>query len=222
MNTLLFILIVGISFGSLYLFNKFLNKEGLFIWIIIANIISYISSFKIINILNFPMMASIPINITIFAAIFILIENYNIKDAKKGCNIILISSLMTIIFIFITISYSPSINDNISINFYNIFINNYILFLSYPIISYLSFRFAIKSYDTLKREYKTLTISNMLTIILFGLIETIGLSFSLINNIDIKTIIIIIFTNYFVKLLLAACSVIFMSYLTVKKVKEWI
>ncbi len=221
MNALLFILIIIISFSSLYLFNKFLNKEGLYLWIIIASIISYISSFKIINIFNYPMIASIPIYITIFISVFLLIENYSIKDAKKGCVISLISSIMTTIFLFISISYSPSMNDNISINLYNVFIKNYILYLSYPIILYLSLYFSIKSYELLKKEYKSLIISNMMTLILLGLIDTILISFSLINNIDIKTIIIIIFTNYFLKLIISMIGTLFMSYLTVKKkVKE--
>ena len=83
MNELLFLVTIIVCMTGIIAFYKYLGHDGLYLWIIIATIFSFIASFRTMPLCNFNVNGAFPILSSIYICIFILIEKYNKKETKK-------------------------------------------------------------------------------------------------------------------------------------------
>ena len=87
----------------LYLLKKLLGNLGLKILFILMAITSFILTFKYITLGNLNVNANCITYITMFSAIYLLLENDEEKETKKLININFISCVFCLILLYIMI-----------------------------------------------------------------------------------------------------------------------
>lgn len=222
MNILIYFCILIITTISIYLLNKFLNKQGLTIALITMNIISLITSFKYITLSTINLNANSITYIAMFTTIYILIENYSVKETKKIINQNFIITIFTSILLFLMSYHTQSITDTISINMKNVFITNYRVLITYPITTLLSNYILITLYQKMKTLYDLPFITTVTTYLVVGLISTLTYHLgSYLNILTIKTIIKLSLSTYMISLIITIIYSLIMPIFNKKKVKQW-
>lgn len=222
MNILIYFCILIITIIPIYLLNKSLNKQGLTIALITMNIISLITSFKYITLSTINLNANSITYIAMFTTIYILIENYSVKETKKIINQNFIITIFTSILLFLMSYHTQSITDTISINMKNVFITNYRVLITYPITTLLSNYILITLYQKMKTLYDLPFITTVTTYLVVGLISNLTYHLgSYLNILTIKTIIKLSLSTYMISLIITIIYSLIMPIFNKKKVKQW-
>lgn len=218
MNILIYICILILVTIYIHLMKKLLNNQGLLISLFTLNILSFILSFKLIKISNFSIIPNSITYISIYTIIYLLLEKCKKKEVKKIIYINLISNLIIGILLYIMSYYTQSIMDTTGINMTNVFIKNYRLLISYPIITYISQYLTIPTYLKIKEIYDNKFISTSTTYICIGLVDIILYTLiSYYNVYDTKLLIEIILSTYMIRLILTVIHSIYLIIVTSKK-----
>lgn len=221
MNILIYFCILIITIIPIYLLNKSLNKQGLTIALITMNIISLITSFKYITLSTINLNANSITYIAMFTTIYILIENYSVKETKKIINQNFIITIFTSILLFLMSYHTQSITDTISINMKNVFITNYRVLITYPITTLLSNYILITLYQKMKTLYDLPFITTVTTYLVVGLISNLTYHLgSYLNILTIKTIIKLSLSTYMISLIITIIYSLIMPIFNKKKVKQ--
>ena len=216
---LILMLILGIFF--IFVSQYIFEKNGIIYIYIIYNIISFILSFKMIEILKIDLNASIVIYLLFNCLSYIIIEKINIKEYKNLISQIFIINIIISIILFVSSLYIGSINDINFVNMKKIFIDNYKILISYPIITSINQLTTLLIYNNISDITKDTNTKIILTNLTTLMIETILFCiFSYIFNIGLVKMIIIIISNYLFKVLISLIYTPFISYLIkLRKVK---
>ncbi|MDO5569826.1 MAG: VUT family protein [bacterium] len=175
MNELLFFISFVICAFTLFFCYKFLGKRGLYGYIALASMLGFITSFRIAPISKFNTLISIPIYISIFIAIYVLIEKENKKAVYTGVNLAFATSVLFAGLLLILIYYVPLVTNILSIDITTVFQERLRLVAIYPIVLYGSLSASVYFYNLLKRNYKSMFISAILTCVLIQLLDTLVL-----------------------------------------------
>lgn len=221
MNILIYLCILIISLITIYFFNKFLNKLGLTIALITTNIIALITSFKYITLTTININASAIPYITMFTIIYILIEDYQIKETRKIINLNFIITIFTSILLFLMSYHTQSITDSISINMKNVFITNYRILITYPLSTLLSNHLLILLYQKMKTLYNLPFITTVTTYLVVGLISNLTYHLgSYLNIFNLKTIIELSLSTYMISLIITVIYSLILPKIYKEKVKK--
>lgn len=219
MNGLICLCILIISIFSIYILKKLLGKLGLTITVIEMNIISFLLAFKYITLSTINLNANSITYITMFTALYLLLESTDKKEVKKVVNLNFIISVFTAIMLFIMSYYTQSLTDTISVNMKNVFLNNYKILLAYPITTFLSNYILIGTYEKIKNLYDNMFISTRITYLLIGVIEGIIYTFLVYYQmLPIKIIIKILLSSYMIRLIITVIYSLILTLLYKKKV----
>lgn len=82
MSEFVFLLLVGICIGFIYIVHKYFSKSEFYLLGIIYTIISFLMSFKLINIFGMDVNPSIIFTSGIFMIIYYFINRYDVKEYK--------------------------------------------------------------------------------------------------------------------------------------------
>lgn len=203
MNLILLIVAVIISLFITFITNKYMGKLGIIALYTISNLVTFILSFKLINISNLNFISNTLVYVMMLTMLYLLLERKETSEAKKIINFTFFINIFSSIMLYITSSYTQSLTDTIGINMTNVFINNYRMLLAYPISQFVSQKILIYVYDRIKKIYDNLFISTVTTYLLIGLIEI--LLFSIVAYYNIlrnKVIIEIILSTYMIRLII--------------------
>ena len=159
-----------------------------------------------------------------FTSLYLLLESTNKEEVKKITNMNFILTTFSSLLLYIMSYYVQSLNDTVSVNMKNVFINNSIILIVFPITTLISNYLLIWMYKKIRSLYDIPFITTVTTYLLIGLIEAI-LYFTSINlvdirNIDIKIIIKLLLSSYMIRLIITIIYSIFLTLLTRKKVKK--
>lgn len=219
---LILMLILGIFFIfiSLYLFEK----NGITYTYLIYNILSFLLSFKILEVLKININANIIISSLFTSLTYLFIEKMTVKEYKNILKQTFILNITISLLLLITTIYIGAVNDNNSVNITNIFTTNYKILISYPIITLINQSVILLIYNNISDVTTNNNIRIMLTNLTTLMLETILFSvFSYIFELDITHLLLIIISNYLLKVLITSIYTPFISYLLKqKKVKLWI
>ena len=171
MNLILLIVAVIISLFITFITNKYMGKLGIIALYTISNLVTFILSFKLINISNLNFISNTLVYVMMLTMLYLLLERKETSEAKKIINFTFFINIFSSIMLYITSSYTQSLTDTIGINMTNVFINNYRMLLAYPISQFVSQKILIYVYDRIKKIYDNLFISTVTTYLLIGLIE---------------------------------------------------
>lgn len=221
MSELAFLLLIAICLGLIYLVHRYFGKEQFYIIDIIYSVVSFIMSFKIVEIFGVNVNANIIFNSGLFLMLYYFVNRYNEKESRKFIITNLICCLMCVLFLIVTAFMMPSVYDKMSIFYQRLLFDNIPLLVLYPISLTVSMFLGEYCFKELKKEDKNRTIKTILTI--FGIVFVdviVFVYFSYAFIIRFDTAIKIAIDNYLVKICIMVVSILIMNKLfMVRKVK---
>ena len=219
MNVIICLLMLLICIITLSLFKKILGELGIKIVFILMSITSFLLTFKYINIWEFNINENFVTYITMFSALYLLLENKDKKETKKIINLNFLLNILCSVIIYISTYHTQSLTDTVGINMKNVFRGIPIILISFPIITLLANYSLTIMYKKIKSLYDNLFITTVTTFLLIGIIE--GVLYTLIsyyNILTLKIIIELILSTYMIKLILTVIYSIILMKITKKKV----
>ena len=204
------IIITGMLLLTMY---HFYEKKGLYIFLIIVTILSYLTSFGVSTIIGTDINTSILFFPYILLTEYLIISKYPKEKHNKLKNYISLTTLITLITLLIICIYNPIETSIHSLDLKKIFLDNYIILWVYPLSIVLTIILSEKIIPYLKKIYNNKFITQILIYVILSPISLITM-FAYSPLIAIKT--------YMLGLILTAINVPLINYiLTKKKVTEW-
>lgn len=224
MDIMLIVLMIALSVFFIFVFNFMLEKNGIKNIYLIYNIMSFLLSFKILEIFQININANIVISSLFTSLTYLMIEKSTPKEYKEIIKQTLTINIIVSILILIITLYIGTINDTISVNMNNIFKENYKILISYPIITAINQIFILLIYNNIKdNKMNTITriiITNLNVLMVESILFIVA---SYIFKVEFINILVLIISNYLIKVLITLIYTPFINYLiNQKKVKLWI
>ena len=197
---------------------NYLDKKGLYIMLIIMTIVSYLLSFKVLNIWGLSVNANVITTISILEIVYLLIEKETKKNHYNYLFLTIFCLIATAFAILTTSSYIPSINDTLSTNMKGLFIDNYQILIIFPLLLIITEIISPQIYLTLNQIYQNKIISINLIYMVLGLLNSLIFSFiayasdpSFLSKLNIAL------ATYFIGLIISILYTPIFNYLTSKK-----
>ena len=218
MSEIIFLIITIISMITIPLAYNYLDKKGLYIMLIIMTIVSYLLSFKVLNIWGLSVNANVITTISILEIVYLLIEKETKKNHYNYLFLTIFCLIATAFAILTTSSYIPSINDTLSTNMKGLFIDNYQILIIFPLLLIITEIISHPIYLTLNQIYQNKIISINLIYMVLGLLNSLIFSFiayasdpSFLSKLNIAL------ATYFIGLIISILYTPIFNYLTSKK-----
>lgn len=206
MNSILIILELIITVVLIILLYKKQKQEGLYLYIILAYMLSILISIKNIEILTIEIPLGIILTTSIYLANNILVQEKGLESTKKVTKLLLLCSITIISIVTLTSSLNSIM---LPTNTYSLmFINKIRSAVITAICPIIMINLTAIFYYQLKREKNNILLNNILTIIVMFFIDsTIFSTLSFILLIPINEIFITIAFIYTLKLLYGLITV---------------
>lgn len=209
-NIYLIILEVLICYISLIFLYKKYKTDGIYVYGIIATLLSCIMSLKQIDIINISVPLGFGLTTSLIIGGNILTQKHGIESIKTYLILILITSLISCSFLNLTGLMKESdyiIFANKSYN--SIFKYNLRVYLALIISLIISIYFESKLYYSLKRYQNKIVLSNILSIIIIELLDNIlFVLIAYLFKYEIINIVLCIIIRYMIKVLIGILGTI--------------
>ena len=218
MNELLFIIIILLTLLTIFCLSKLYGKQGLTYSLIVLDIISFILSFKIIEVFRLNINLGIVTYISTLSIIYIYTIKYGSKETKKNEKICLYTNII-IAFLLLIMNYIiPAITETISINIQGTFEYNYKILIIFPIIMFLSQYLITKVYIFVSEIQSNIPICIILTYIITALVYIIIFYIlCYIKVLSISDSLYIGLSTYIVGLIITIINIVFINYIVNSK-----
>lgn len=217
------LIVLMMTLGIFFVFTSFYlqEKNGILNIYLIYNIIAFLLSFKILEILQINISANIVISSLFTSLTYFIIEKTNIKEYKTIIKQTFTINVIISIILLISSFYIGTIEDINSVNMKNIFLDNYKILISYPIITFINQVLILLIYNIINDIKQPTNIKIILTNLTVLMIESILFYISsYIFNIKISSLFFLIVSNYLIKVVITSIYTPFISYIIKsKKVK---
>jgi uncharacterized integral membrane protein (TIGR00697 family) len=220
MNELIWFIVLILSFGGVLLFYKLFGKVGLFIWLVVTVIVANIQAVKLVNLFGMETALGTIVYSTSFLVINILTEKYGKKEAFRGILIGFMAMCTMIIFMGLSLLYTPSANDFANDSLKQIFAINLRITLG-SIIAYLISQYCnTLLYQRLKKKFddKTWLTSGISTVICQLIDTVIFLSIAFIGVYSSNVLVNLFIARYVFKFVITIATSPLM--IVTKKIKE--
>lgn len=221
MNIGIFLLLMAICLGLVYLVHKYFGKEQFYLLGIIYSIVSFMMSFKIIDVLGVSVNANIIFSSGLLLMLYYFVNRYNEKESRRFIFTIVGSSLLCMCFFMLTGFMVPSIYDKMSVFYQSLVLDNLAIVILYPVSLIVTMFLSEYCFKELKKEEKKRTIKTIFTI--FGIMfidAAIFIYFSYAFIIRFDTAMEIAIDNYLVKVGIMIIYILIVNKLfMVRKVK---
>ena len=222
MNIVVFILLMIICIGSVYIVHKYFGKSEFYLLAVIYSIMSFLMSFKMINIFGININCSIIFESGILTILYYFINRYSANEVKKYFITIVVSTVVCELFLITTSFIVPSIYDKMSTFYEDLITTSTAIFVFYPIsliISLVLSGYAFKEIKSIKENKLVKMIIILIGIMFIDTLLFIYFSYAFIIRFD--TSLIITLDNYIIRVLVMVTFILITSrLLRVKKVKE--
>jgi len=212
---------MAICLGLVYIVHKYFGKEQFYLLGIIYSIVSFIMSFKIVEILGININANVIFSSGLLLILYYFVNRYNEKESRKFIFTTVICSLICMSFLMITAFMIPSIYDKMSIFYQSLLLDNLAIVILYPVSLIATMFLSEYCFRELKKEERKKDIKTILTI--FGIMfidVAIFIYFSYAFIIRYDTAIEIAIDNYLVKVgIMIIYTLIVNKLFMVRKVK---
>lgn len=221
-NEILWILTLMLSFLLIIFCYKYFGKSGLFLWVVVATIVSNIQTVKVVELFGIETSLGTILYGSTFLATDILNYKYGVKESRKTIIYGFLAMIILTLFMAICLIYTPSANDFAQESLTTIFSIN----IRITIASLLGFGVSqfIDSwlFDKLQKKYNKIWLSNNFSTMFCQVIDTI--IFCLITyygTMDFSIILEIMISMYILKFVIALFDTPFMYLaMKIKKVKN--
>lgn len=174
MNLLLLIIEVIVSYILLLFVYKKYKEEGIYIWIVVALLISSLMSIKSIDINNINIALGLGVSSSIYIANNILIQKKGTEYVKNIITILFIFSIIFICLVILSSGLMSSEYNNVTSLIYDSIIFTNIKFIVANIVSIIIGVYINNYiYYQLRKIKNKLWISNILSSLIFTFVETI-------------------------------------------------
>lgn len=219
MDLVLLIVLMVLCLAFMILITYFNEKKSVIYSYIMCNIINYILSFKIINVFGLNINANVITSVIFILMTYLIIEKTNVKEYKKIIFQVLNINIIIAIFLFITSIYIGAVNDTYMIDIKNVFLSNYKILLSYPFVTIITELILFIIYKNTYEDNINANLRIILTNLNALMCDTFIFNiFGYIFSISYKEVILLIITNYLIKVLLTSLISPLITYLFGKKV----
>lgn len=164
MNIVVFLLLMAVCIGFIYLVHKYFGKNEFYLLTIIYSVLSFLMSFKLINIFGVNINSSIIFSSGILMILYYFINRYGNKEKKKFIMTVFISTFICGCFLMLSSFMIPSLYDTNSF-YQNMILDNLAIVIIYPISLIITLLLCSYSFEQLKLENKNKHIKMILTII---------------------------------------------------------
>lgn len=222
MNELLWFLTLILSFISIILCYKYLGKNGLFLWIIVATLVSNIQTVKTVELFGLETSLGTILYGSTFLATDILNYKYGLKESRKTITYGFLSMIIMTIFMIICLLYQPSVNDFSQESLSIIFSFNIRITIASLVGFCVSQFMDTLIFHKLQKKHKKLWLSNNVSTMFCQIVDTV--IFTLITyagTMNLNAIIEIMISMYIFKFFVALLDTPFMYLASkIKKVYE--
>lgn len=221
MGIVIFLLLVCICLGLIYIVHKYFDKHEFYILAIIYSILSFIMSFKLVNIFGIDINLGIIFSSGLLVILYYFVNRYGKGEDKKLITTIGISTLLFGIVLILNTLIVPSLNDKNSIIYQDLIFSNMPILILYPISLVGTLLLGNYTFNELKKENNKRIIKTILTIIgiLFADVF-VFMYFSYAFIIRFDTSMMITLGNYLVKTVITVVYILIINKIFgVKKVK---
>lgn len=211
MNELLWFLTLILSFTSIILCYKYLGKNGLFLWIIVATLVSNIQTVKTVELFGLETSLGTILYGSTFLATDILNYKYGLKESRKTITYGFLSMIIMTIFMIICLLYQPSVNDFSQESLSIIFSFNIRITIASLVGFCVSQFMDTLIFHKLQKKYKKLWLSNNASTMFCQIVDTV--IFTLITyagTMNFNAIIEIMISMYIFKFFVALLDTPFM------------
>lgn len=205
MGFIVFILLIGVCIGFIYIVHKYFDKFEFNLLIIIYSILSFLMSFKTISIFGIDINGSIIFTSGLLSILYYYINRYSEKEYKRFIILNTICNFACIICLLLMAFVVPSINDISLVTYQRLVFDNLPILILYPLSSIITLFLSSYCFNELRKEDNKKLIKTIFTLIGIVFIDTfIYIYFTYtflfrfdvampiaINNYIIKTIIVI-------------------------------
>lgn len=216
------IIMILLMILTIFCLYKMYDKRGLYFSLVIINIIAFIFSFKVAEVLKLNINLGIVPFVGMMTILFMFILKYGIGEQKNLVKITLCSNIIIALLLIIMNYFVPATTETISINMQGTFEYNYKILIVYPIIICISQIATLKLYELLNQIQDNPLISILLTYIITGIIYTIIFyTISYINILEIAHSVFLGISSYIIGLVISVIHITFIYFLYKKKVIKW-
>ena len=221
MEVMLIILMIALGIFFILVSQYLIEKNGIINIYLIYNIASFLLSFKIMEVMKININANIVLSSLFTSLTYLIIDKTNIKEYKKVIKQTLTINIIISIVLLISTLYIGTINDINSVNMQNIFLKNYKILIGFPIITLINQILILLVYNEIKETIENTNTKIILTNLTILMVETILFSISsYIFNIKLPHLLVLIISNYLIKVIITSIYTPFISHLiNQKKVK---
>lgn len=221
MSILVFVLLICICLGLIYIVHKYYGKNEFYILAIIYSVLSFIMSFKLVKIWGIDINLGIIFSSGLIAILYYFINRYGKGEDKKLITLMGVSTLLFGIILLLNSFIVPSLSDSNSIMYQELIFDNMPILILYPISLIGTMILSRYTFGELKNEDSKKLIKTIFTII--GLLFAdvfVFIYFSYAFIIRFDTSMMITLGNYLVKCVISVGLVLIVNRLfEVKKVK---
>lgn len=221
MSIVIFLLLISICLGLIYLVHKYFGKSEFYILAIIYSILSFIMSFKLVNIFGVDINLSIIFSSGLLVILYYFINRYGKGEDKKLITTIGISTILFGIILILNTIIVPSLSDKNSIIYQSLIFDNIPILILYPISLIGTLIFSSYIFNELKKEDSYRLVKTLLTVVGIVFADVfIFIYFSYAFIIKFDTSIMIALGNYLFKTIITIMYILIINKIfDVKKVK---
>lgn len=222
MNEILWFITLVLSFTLLLVCYKFMGKQGLFMWNIIATLVTNIQTVKIVNLFGLETTLGNILYCSTFLSTNIINLKYGMKAANKATLYSFVSMILMTLFMGIALLYNPSSSDFASDSLEVIFSLNIRITLASLLAFALSHVNVTALFNKFQKGKNISKFSHVLSTIISQLIDTIVfVSIAYFGLISLETLIRLMLSMYIFKFIVVLCDSPFMYVANkIQKVRE--
>lgn len=222
MSEFIFIILLAISIGLIYIAHKYFGKDELYLLSIIYVVVSLIMSFKIIDVFGIDINSNICVYLGLISLIYYFTNRYSIEESKRLFFIIIITSIVSSIILILAGLYVPSIYDLFGSSYNNLILNNGLIIVLHSGCLILSSLLCFYCFNLLKLEKGKRFFKYVITIVGLLFIDSFLFSyFGYAFTIDFTIALRISINNYLVRVIVMIFYLLLIDKIfKVKKVRE--
>ena len=209
-NIVLTFIEIVICYVSLYYLEKKYKNQGIYIYAIIATILTCITSLKTISIMEINIPIGFGISTSLIIAGNILTELNKKEERRNYLAIIFLTTIITASFLNLSgLIVSSELSNNLNEAYNNIFNYNLKVYLAITISIILSIYISSTLYNLIRKNQNKVAVSNIFSVIISTFIETIiFITIYYLFEADIIDIVLCIIFRYIIKILISILGTI--------------